>query len=156
MHFHACDIADFTSGDDINMVYSLHACDSATDKALYLGLRLNVPCILSVACCQHQARRQLRGHPYTGITRHRVFKDRVVYMVGDALRALLLEMQGYNVDILEFTSSRHTDKNTMIRARKGHNGDLAALRIEYVRMRDAFRIVPSLEQYLGGVGPNAG
>jgi|TARA_B100000315_G_scaffold253753_1_gene293241 hypothetical protein len=150
MYFHACDIADFTMPDSVHLVYSLHACDSATDKALYLGLRQNATCILSVACCQHMIGRQLRAHPYSGITRHHVFKDRVVYMVGDALRALLLEMRGYRVDIFEFVSSRYTDKNVMLRARKGNTKDISKLREEYVLLRSAFHVIPSLEKYLDG------
>lgn len=149
MYFHACDIADFSLSDSVDMVYSLHACDSATDKTLHLGLRQNAPCILSVACCQHTTRKQLRGHPYTGITRHRIFKDKIVHMVGDALRALLLEMRGYKVDILEFVSPRYTDKNIMMRVRKSHVRNVDALRDEYLRIRDAFHVVPSLEEYLG-------
>ena len=69
-------------------------------------------------------------------------------MVGDALRALLLEMRGYKVDILEFASTRYTDKNIMLRARKSHGGDIEALRSEYAHLRDAFHVTPPLEQYL--------
>ena len=150
MHFHACDIAEFTLSGHVDMVYSLHACDSATDKALYLGLRQDATCILSVACCQHRLKQQLRGHPYTGITKHRIFKDKIVYMVGDALRALLLEMRGYKVDILEFASSRYTDKNIMMRARKNSGNNIEELRNEYARMRNAFHVTPPLEEYLEG------
>jgi hypothetical protein len=150
MHFHECDIAEFSLSNSVDMVYSLHACDSATDKTLYLGLRQNATCILSVACCQHRIRKQLRGHPYTGITRHRIFKDKIVHMVGDALRALLLEMRGYKVDILEFVSPRYTDKNIMMRVRKSHARNVEELRDEYVRLRNAFHVTPSLEEYLEG------
>jgi hypothetical protein len=64
----------------------------------------------------------MRRHPYTGITRHHIFREKLAYMVGDSLRAMLLEMQGYQVYILEFASTRHTDKNIMLRAKKGHQG----------------------------------
>lgn len=148
MVFHACDIADYQHGGQVDMVYSLHACDSATDKALHLGLRNQARNILSVSCCQHTLKKRMKGHPYTGITRHRVFKDKMVYMVGDSLRALLLEMQGYKVDILEFVSSRHTGKNIMMRAQRGHAKDMDALKQEYETLRDMFHVSPSLEYYL--------
>lgn len=148
MHFHACDIADYTLAGRVNIVYSLHACDSATDKTLYLGLRKNAICILSVACCQHGLMRQSRGHPYKKLTQYRVFKEKMVYMIGDALRALLLEMRGYKVDILEFASSRYTDKNIMLRARKGQVKNKNELEGEYVRMCDAFHVTPPLDKYL--------
>ena len=150
MRFHACDIADYqhADGERVDMVYSLHACDSATDKALYLGLRNQARSILSVSCCQHTLKKHLKGHPVKGITRHRVFKDKLVYMVGDSLRAMLLEMQGYKVDILEFVSSRHTDKNIMMRAQRGQFHDTNVLKQEYKILRDMFHVSPSLEFYL--------
>ena len=149
MHFHACDVADYQhSGEAVDMVYSLHACDSATDKALHLGLRNQARNILSVSCCQHTLKKRLKGRSYKGITRHRVFKDKMVYMVGDSLRALLLEMQGYKVDILEFVSSRHTDKNIMMRAQRGHVQNMDVLKQEYEALREMFHVSPSLEYYL--------
>jgi len=69
-------------------------------------------------------------------------------MVGDALRALLLEMRGYKVDIIEFVSSRYTDKNIMMRARKNQVKNINELREEYTRIRNAFHVTPSLEKYL--------
>ena len=148
MHFHACDIAEYASTERTDMVYSLHACAEATDKTLHLGVRQDATCLLSVACCQHKDEWQLQNHLYAGLTKHRIFKDRIVYMVADALRALLLEMQGYKVDILEFASTRHTEKNAMLRACKGLIKDRKELQCEYEQMRDAFQITPTLEQYL--------
>jgi hypothetical protein len=122
MFFHTCAIHDYSHDGCPDIVYSLHACDSATDQTLSLGLRTEACNILSVSCCQHTIIRKMRRHPYTGITRHQIFREKLAYMVGDSLRAMLLEMQGYQVDILEFASTRHTDKNIMLRAKKGHQG----------------------------------
>ena len=148
MHFHACDIANYMHPGHVDVVYALHACDAATDKALYLGLRNRAKWIFSVACCQHKVKSHLRSHPYTGITKHRIFKDKVAYMVGDCLRALLLEMQGYEVDIFEFVSSRATDKNIMLRAHVSNQKNLEKLQQEYIKLRDAFHVTPLLETYL--------
>jgi hypothetical protein len=148
MHFHACDISDYLHPKRVDVVYSLHACDTATDKALYLGVRNNARCILSVSCCQHTIKKSMRGSYFKGMTRHRVMKDRLVYMVGDALRALLLESQGYAVDMVEFVSSRYTDKNVMIRARGAQKHGLGEVLRDYERLQNAFNITPSLETYL--------
>lgn len=148
MYFHASDIAEYTHEGRVDMAYSLHACDSATDKALYLGLKNRARHIFSVSCCQHTLFRQLRRHPYTGMTRHRVFKEKLTSMVGDALRALLLEMEGYKVDVLEFVSSRHTDKNIMIRAKKEQLREKNRFHEEYAQLQDTFHVTPSLEHYI--------
>ena len=150
--FHACDIVEYAHPGAAELVYSLHACDSATDKTLLLGLKTNARCILSVSCCQHSLRKRLGSHPYTGMTRHGVFKEKLVYMVADSLRALLLEMQGYQVDIVEFVSSRYTDKNILLRAQKGQVGDLKRLQGEYEKLQHSFRVIPALEEYLREAG----
>lgn len=148
MHFHTCDILDFKLDEKVQLVYSLHACDTATDKALYLGMTNRAACILSVSCCQHTIKKRLRNSRYRGITKHSVFKERMVYMVGDSLRALLLELGGYRADIFEFTSSRNTDKNIMIRGRKMGPSNTTSLKEEYKKIRDEFKVTPQLEKYI--------
>ncbi len=148
MFFHACDIADYTHEGRPDIVYALHACDSATDKTLFLGIKNNARNILSVSCCQHSMIKKLKGHPYTGITRHQVFKSKLAYMVGDSLRAMLLEKQGYQVDIIEFASSRYTDKNIMLRAKRGQVKRNDKLGDQYRALQETFNIYPALEGYL--------
>lgn len=152
MEFHACDIMEFSAGDTPHVVYSLHACGSATDKTLFCGIVHGARSILSVSCCQHDIQEHLRNPRYRGITRHRVFKNRLAYMAGDALRALLLEMNGYNADIIEFVSSRYTDKNIMLRAFRGNSPSPDTLSEEYRKIRDEFRVIPELESYLRAMG----
>ena len=148
MQFHACDILDYNLHSKVELVYSLHACDSATDKTLYLGMENKAASILSVTCCQHSLKKNFRNSRYRGITKHSVFKDRMLYMVGDSLRALLLEMGGYKADIFEFTSSRYTDKNIMIRARKGNSIHSLIVKEEYQKIRDELKVSPALETYI--------
>ncbi len=148
MFFHACDIQDYSHDGRPDIVYSLHACDSATDKTLFLGLRTEARNILSVSCCQHTIIKKMRRHSYTGITRHQIFREKLAYMVGDALRAILLEMQGYQVDIIEFASTRYTDKNVMLRAKKGRPGNLAELKEKYQTLQKTCHFSPALEHYL--------
>jgi hypothetical protein len=148
MIFHGCSISDFNFNGNPDLVYSLHACDTATDQALYLGLKLNARNILSVSCCQHTIKKELRHHPYSGITKHRIFKDRIVYMIADSMRVLLMESFGYKADIIEFVSSRHTDKNVMIRAKKSNQKQLDLILSEYDKIRKDFNVQPALENYL--------
>ena len=77
MFFHGRDIEGYRHEDRVDLVYSLHACDTATDKALHLGFANRARCILSVSCCQHTMKKGMRGGSFTGLTRHRVLKDKL-------------------------------------------------------------------------------
>ena len=150
MHFHSCDIAEFNTIDLADIVFSLHACDVATDKTLHLAVRAKARLIFSVTCCQHTIRKHFRSRPLRGLTRHRVFKDRLVYLVGDALRALLLEMRGYKTDIIEFVPSRYTDKNVLLRAQRCGVAADPSLELVYTMLKETFHVTPVLESYLSG------
>ncbi len=147
MFFHSTDIMSFELAGNIDLVYSLHACDTATDKTLYFGLKTGAKNILSVSCCQHSIKKKLSSHPLSGITKHSIFKDKISYMIGDSLRALLLESNSYQVDIFEFVSSRYTDKNIMIRGKKGNFNTLGPQK-EYETLSAQFNVKPVLENYL--------
>ena len=150
MYFHASDILEFSVESRVDVAYSLHACDTATDKALYIGLKLGADSILSVSCCQHSVRRSFRNTAVKGVTRYKAFKERLLYMVADTMRAHLIALSGYRVDVFEFISSKHTDKNIMIRARKTGStgrGDLAS---EYAALRRGFNLEPTLARLIAG------
>ncbi|MCG8570438.1 MAG: SAM-dependent methyltransferase [Spirochaetes bacterium] len=148
MFFQSCDILDFSIARQPQIVYSLHACDQATDKTLYLGVKHNAANILSVSCCQHSMKKQLKKHPCSGITKYNVFKDKFTYMIGDSLRALLMESAGYQANIIEFVSSRYTDKNVMLRATKSNPNKILKAKEEYQQLSQLFNIRPILEGYL--------
>lgn len=154
MFFHGRDIEGYRHEGRLDLVYSLHACDTATDKALHLGWKYNARSILSVSCCQHAMKKTMRGGSFTGITRHRVFKDKLVYLVGDSMRALLLGTMGYKVDMIDFVSSRYTDKNIMLRARKAEVRNRAELVREYLLLKRSFCLTRALEHYLLGTETN--
>ena len=128
--------------------YSLHACDTATDAALFLGMKLAAKCILSVSCCQHSLNRQFTMKRIKSLGRYKAVKSRFLYLIADAMRAQILEMKGYRVDLLEFTSSRNTDKNLMIRARKGVGKTYSGLIDDYRMLKEDFNIAPALEGLL--------
>lgn len=123
-HLRFCcgDIADYTGTDRADMVVTLHACDTATDYALYQALRWQAGVILSVPCCQHEVNAQIRCRELEGALRYGLIKERMSALFTDALRADLLEEQGYDTQILEFIDMEHTPKNILIRAVKRPEG----------------------------------
>jgi hypothetical protein len=148
MQFYAEDILDVSIPGKIDLVVSLHACDAATDKALFFGLKHKANTILSVSCCQHSIKKKIRNSSLGSITKHKIFKDRMTYMVGDSLRALLMETEGYKTDLFEFVSSRSTDKNIMLRAKKAGFSKITEARQEYEFLTNQFNAQPELESYI--------
>jgi len=111
-------IADYTGCDEVDMVVTLHACDTATDFALEKAVGWNAKVILSVPCCQHELNRQMDSDILKPLMKHGLIKERMAALVTDALRAEYLEREGYHVQILEFIDMEHTPKNILIRAVK--------------------------------------
>lgn len=112
------DIADYTGTDQADMVVTLHACDTATDYALYKAVKWNASVILSVPCCQHEVNSQIQCEQLEGALRYGLIKERLSALFTDALRADILEEKGYDTQILEFIDMEHTPKNILIRALK--------------------------------------
>lgn len=110
------DIADYEIKDRVDMVVTLHACDTATDYALLKAVVWNARVILSVPCCQHEVNRQIRNKELASVLRYGIIKERMSALITDAVRAELLESQGYETSILEFIDMEHTPKNLLIRA----------------------------------------
>lgn len=120
LEFFQGDIANYTSFGQVDMVVTLHACDTATDYAIYKAVTWGAEVILSVPCCQHELNRQIKSEVLQPILKHGLIKERMAALMTDALRAELLEQQGYQVQILEFIDMEHTPKNLLIRAVKKH------------------------------------
>ena len=109
------DIADFEGADAVDMVVTLHACDTATDYALYKAIRWNARVILSVPCCQHELNGQIKNDVLSPVLQYGLLKERMSALITDGLRANLLEIMGYKTQILEFIDMEHTPKNILIR-----------------------------------------
>ena len=112
------DIADFEGADAVDMVVTLHACDTATDYALYKAVRWNAKVILSVPCCQHELNGQISNDMLNAVFSYGLLKERMAALMTDGLRGQLLESVGYKTQILEFIDMEHTPKNLLIRAVK--------------------------------------
>ena len=141
------DIADYEGVDRVDMVVTLHACDTATDYALAKAVGWHAKVILSVPCCQHEINRQIENDVLKPILKHGLLKERFSAIVTDALRAEYLEREGYEVQVLEFIDMEHTPKNILIRAidtgKKGKNS-------KRIKDCEAFlNVEPTLGRLLG-------
>ena len=112
------DIADYDGVDQVDMVVTLHACDTATDFALDKAIRWNARVILSVPCCQHELNRQISNEILAPAFKYGLIQERMAALFTDAIRGNLLEEAGYQVQLLEFIDMEHTPKNILIRAVK--------------------------------------
>ena len=140
-------IADYTGCDEVDMVVTLHACDTATDFALEKAVGWNAKVILSVPCCQHELNRQMENEILKPLMKHGLIKERMAALVTDALRAEYLEREGYHVQILEFIDMEHTPKNILIRAIRT---DKKAENDEVIRRCEEFlHVSPTLGRLLG-------
>ena len=118
LQFYTGDIASFEGVDHVDMVVTLHACDTATDYALAKAVRWGAKVILSVPCCQHELNRQIRSELLEPVLQYGLIKERMAALFTDGIRAQLLEGAGYRTQILEFIDMEHTPKNILIRAVK--------------------------------------
>ena len=112
------DIADYEGVNEVDMVVTLHACDTATDYALAKAVGWNAKVILSVPCCQHELNGQIENEVLAPIMKYGLLKERFAALVTDGLRAEYLESMGYNTQVLEFIDMEHTPKNILLRAVK--------------------------------------
>lgn len=121
LHFYTGDIASYEGVDQVDMVVTLHACDTATDFALEKAVRWGAKVILSVPCCQHELNGQMENDLMKPVFQYGLIKERMAALYTDALRAQILESVGYRTQILEFIDMEHTPKNILIRAVKQGN-----------------------------------
>ena len=151
--FEASPIAAYSDSEQIDLLVSLHACDTATDEAIAAGVRLNAEAIVVAPCCHHELAAQIARHDKNALLRHGLLLGRQADLVTDALRAAALEMLGYRVEVMEFISAEHTAKNVMLRAERTRSkARVARATAEYAELRDAWGVDPAIGRMLDLVG----
>ncbi len=118
LHFEKGDISTYSGADSVDMVVTLHACDTATDYALDKAVKWGAKVIMAVPCCQHEVNKQIHCESLKPVLQYGLIKERMSALITDAVRANLLTQQGYDTQILEFIDMEHTPKNLLIRAVK--------------------------------------
>lgn len=143
-------IADYTGVDEVDMVVTLHACDTATDFALAKAVGWKAKVILSVPCCQHELNGQIQNDMLAPVLKYGLIKERMAALITDALRAEYLEGEGYDAQILEFIDMEHTPKNILIRAVKA--GKKKANKEEIKNCEKQLHVSPMLGRLLEDKG----
>ena len=154
LKFYQGDIASYTGESKVDMVVTLHACDTATNFALAKAVAWDAEVILSVPCCQHELNRQIRCDKMAPVMDYGILKERMAALLTDGLRAKLLENAGYETQILEFIDMEHTPKNLLIRAVKKQQAK-QGLPEELKECMEFFHVHPTLASLLtekGGEG----
>lgn len=146
LNFEIGDIGGYRCDEPVDMVITLHACDTATDYALYHAIRWNAKMIFSVPCCQHECNGQIESERLAAITRYGIIKERAAALFTDAIRGNLLEYSGYRTQLLEFIDMAHTPKNILIR---GIRSDVSSKKRrealdEVLNLTEEFHLSPTL------------
>jgi len=147
LRFELGEIGDFDARAEVDLVVSLHACDTATDDALAQAVRWRASVILAVPCCHKEAYGQIRSDQLAPLLRHGLARERFAALATDALRAQLLELAGYRTQLVEFVELEHTAKNVLIRAVRARAAG-AEVQRAYDDLRDSLGLSPTLERLL--------
>lgn len=146
LEFLCGDIAYYDGCSQVDMVVTLHACDTATDYALAKAVGWGAKVILSVPCCQHELNKQMKNDLLSPVLHYGILKERMAALMTDGLRAQILEANGYRTQILEFIDMAHTPKNLLIRA--VYNGHCADNKAQINDLLAAFDVNPTLYRLL--------
>ena len=147
--FIAAKISD-TPNQVVDIAIALHACDTATDDAIYWAVKNNAQVIMAAPCCMHELQTQIKEapEPWALLTKNGLVKERLVDLMTDSLRAQILKLLGYRVDIVEFIGGEHTARNILIRAVKTKQSSADIDKDRYQQMLSQWQIKPYLAKLL--------
>ncbi|BEP28201.1 class I SAM-dependent methyltransferase [Helicovermis profundi] len=148
LNFVQGDIKNYEGLEKVDMVVSLHACDTATDAALAKSIEWDADVIFAVPCCQHELFKKIHNDVMAPLENHGLIKERISSLITDSVRVNALEVMGYNTQVLEFIDMEHTPKNILIRAYKTGNNNKKAIK-EYKEFTEFWGIRPYLEEAIG-------
>jgi SAM-dependent methyltransferase len=147
--FETTTIEAYRADEPVDLLVSLHACDTATDEAIAAGIRLGAEAIVVAPCCHHELAGQIAANEKDGLLRHGLLLARQADLVTDALRAAALETLGYRVDVIEFVATEHTPKNVMLRAERAPSETRAQrARRDYTELRDRWHVDPAIQRLI--------
>ena len=147
--FIAAKISD-TPNQVVDIAIALHACDTATDDAIYWAVKNNAQVIMAAPCCMHELQTQIKEapEPWALLTKNGLVKERLVDLITDSLRAQILKLLGYRVDIVEFIGGEHTARNILIRAVKTNQSFSDIDKDRYQQILSQWQIKPYLAKLL--------
>lgn len=146
LRFYKGDISTFQGCDQVDMVVTLHACDTATDYAIQKAIDWNARVIFTVPCCQHEVNKQLQSELLAPVLKYGLLKERMAALLTDGIRAELLTQAGYDTQVLEFIDMEHTPKNILIRAVKSGEKKITAPAEGLVEMTKQLHIETTLQK----------
>ena len=149
LRFEQGDIKGFDQFDDVDMVISLHACNTATDEALAKAVNWGAKVILAVPCCQHEFLKKIKNDKMIPMMKYGIIKEKLATLLTDSVRANVLEIMGYRTQVLEFIDMEHTPKNIMIRAFLQNTQDIRKVVKEYKEFKEQWQISPYIEESFG-------
>lgn len=152
------DVSTYTGEGNVDMVVTLHACDTATDYAIEKAVKWGAKVIFTVPCCQHEVNKQIENEQLIPLLKYGLIKERMSALITDAIRANMLEEQGYQVQVMEFIDMEHTPKNILIRAikeRENRNPDTGINRLtDFLHVKSTLQEIMSSKKDITGVSEN--
>jgi len=149
LRFEQGDIKGFDQFTDVDMVISLHACNTATDEALAKAVNWGANVILAVPCCQHEFLKKIKNEKMIPMMKYGIIKEKLASLLTDSVRANVLEIMGYRTQVLEFIDMEHTPKNIMIRAFFEDNTNIDKVVSQYKEFKNEWQVTPYIEEAFG-------
>ena len=149
LRFEQGDIKGFDQFKNVDMVISLHACNTATDEALAKAVNWGAKVILAVPCCQHEFLKKINNEKMIPMMKYGIIKEKLATLLTDSVRANVLEIMGYRTQVIEFIDMEHTPKNVMIRAFFENNTKVNKIIKQYTEFKNEWQITPYIEEAFG-------